>query len=138
MYPMTCLRSAKTAVAAPLFAGAAAVMPDRIAAAATSMPLLSCTTMLCVGVTADGVLFRRDTPSLPRRHENANKLVGIPVGARGIEALGEAADGWLLVRYRGIIGYARSNYLSPDILICGPRLLPPSQCGQDSRATAWR
>jgi hypothetical protein len=136
---MTCLRSAKSAVAALSIAGAAAAMPDRIAAAETSMQLFSCTTMLrVVGVTADDVLYLRDTPSLPRGHENANKLVGIPAGAQGIEALGEAADGWRLIRYKGIIGYARSNYLSPDILICGPRLLPPSQFGQDARSTAFR
>ena len=58
MYQMTCLWSAKTAVAALLIAGAAAAMPDRIAAAETSMQLRSCTTMLgVVGVTADDVLF---------------------------------------------------------------------------------
>jgi hypothetical protein len=121
-------------------AAAAVATPVRTAAAETSLHQLSCTTMLrVVGVTSDDVLFLRDTPSLPRGHETTNKLAGIPSGAQGIEALGETADGWRLVRYKGIVGYAGSNFLRPDILICAPRpMARRSQLGHDLRYTAFR
>lgn len=114
---MSMLKPTTNTVVALAFAALAAVIPT-IVAAESPIPGLSCTAVLrVVGVASDDVLFVRNSPWVPIDNMQ-NKLVGIPAGARGIEDLGETTDGWRLVRYRGIVGYARSNFLATDITIC--------------------
>jgi len=82
-----------------------------------------CRTLLrVVGVAPDDVLYLRFEPRVPNLEEESNKLIGIPAEARWIEQLAMNGE-WRLVRYMGIIGYAKGTYLRGDGLLC--RVLPP-------------
>jgi hypothetical protein len=86
------------ALVALLVAVLIAGIPTLLAATDTATPDLTCTAVLrLVGVPFDDVNILPNSPSLSA-DDSPNKLLGIPAGARGIEALRETANGWSLVR----------------------------------------